>query len=226
MRSTRAKEFSANRAGFSLVVTISVMVLLTVVAVGLLTLSSASLRTASQGQAAAEARANARLALMLAIGELQTELGPDQRINAPADLANQSLGGGRQKWVGTWDSWPANDTKRPDPQFRRWLVSGPPESLGNLSFPSEASNLVSLMRGKNSDLMAAPGPPPARHLPPAATSAWPWVAVATPPSIPRNSAMSACPRDPAVPPRRMSHETDSLLVPSPIASFPTAGRTL
>ena len=156
MRYIREKQSAANLAGFSLVVTISMMVLLTVVAVGLLTLSSVSLRTASQGQAAADARANARLALMLAIGQLQAELGPDQRINAPADLANQALGGGRQKWVGTWESWPVNVTERPELQFRRWLVSGTPDNLGNLAFPSEASNLVSLLRGDGSDLMAAP----------------------------------------------------------------------
>ncbi len=156
MRSNLEKQSPANQAGFSLVVTISMMVLLSVIAVGLLSLSAISLRTASQGQAAAEARANTRLALMLAIGQLQAELGPDQRINAPADLADQELSGGRQKWVGTWESWPANVTNRPEPQFRRWLVSGPPQNLGSPSFPSEASNLVSLMRGNGADLVAAP----------------------------------------------------------------------
>lgn len=156
MRSHCQNQFPTGRPGFALVVTLSLMILLTVIAVGLLTLSSISLRTASQGQAAAEARANARLALMLAIGQLQAELGPDQRINAPADLAGPALSGGRQKWVGTWESWPASATNRPDPQFRRWLISGHPDKLGNPSFPSDASNLVSLMRVKNSDLMAAP----------------------------------------------------------------------
>lgn len=156
MHFNRKNQFSTHRAGFALVVTVALMVLLTVIAVGLLALSAVSLRTASQGQAAAGARANARLALMLAIGQLQAELGPDQRINAPADLAGTGLSGGRQKWVGAWESWPANAAKRPDPQFRRWLVSGPPQNLGSPSFPAEASNLVPLMRGKGSDLMVAP----------------------------------------------------------------------
>jgi len=156
MDSKGVKQFPADRAGFSLVVTITMMVLLTVVAVGLLGLSAVSLRTSSQEQAVAEARANARLALMLAIGELQSELGPDQRINAPANLAEPKLSGGRQKWVGTWESWPTNATKRPEPKFRRWLVSGPPQDLANASFPAQASDLVSLMRGKDSALMAAP----------------------------------------------------------------------
>ena len=142
--------------GFALVATILLMVLLAIITIGTLSLSAVSLRSGSHDQALLEARANARLGLMLAIGQLQTELGPDQRINAPADLANQTLSGGRQKWVGTWESWPATATKRPAPQFRRWLVSGAPQELGRASFPSQASNLVTLMRGKGSDLMAAP----------------------------------------------------------------------
>ena len=62
------------------------MILLTIIAVGLLTLSSISLRASSQGAAMASARANARLALMLAIGDLQKNVGPDQRITARAEI--------------------------------------------------------------------------------------------------------------------------------------------
>jgi hypothetical protein len=142
--------------GFALVVTLSLMILLTLIAVGLLTLSSVSLRAASQGAAAAQARANARLALMMAIGQLQVELGPDQRINATADQAIGGLTHGRQRWVGTWDSWLASVDQRPTPKFNRWLVSGNPTSLGDPSFPSMAPDLVALMRDGASILMSAP----------------------------------------------------------------------
>ena len=142
--------------GFALVVTLSLMILLTVIAVGLLSLSAVSLRNSSQGMAQAEARANARLGLILAIGELQRELGPDQRVNAAADLATSGLADGRQRWVGTWDSWPAGDKQRPAPQFRRWLVSGNPASLSTSSYPSSASNLVTLMREKSATVISAP----------------------------------------------------------------------
>ena len=96
--------------GFALVVTLSLMILLTIMAVGLLSLSAVSLRASTQGAAMSEARANARLALMLALGELQKELGPDQRISAPGgqqlEEGDKSAGG---QWTGVYDAWPAGD---------------------------------------------------------------------------------------------------------------------
>ena len=61
--------------GFALVVTISLLVLLMVVGVGLLSLSAIAMRSASQESAHAMARANARLALLMALGELQQAAG-------------------------------------------------------------------------------------------------------------------------------------------------------
>jgi len=78
--------------GFALVVTLSLMILLTIIAVGLLSLSSISLRASGASTAIAEARQNARMALMLAIGELQKQAGPDQRITATADIAGDTAG--------------------------------------------------------------------------------------------------------------------------------------
>ncbi len=88
--------------GFALVMTLSLMVLLTVLVVGLLTLSSVASRTAGRGEALATARANARLALMLAIGELQRNAGLDQRITAPANLVSAKAPAGI---TGVWKSW-------------------------------------------------------------------------------------------------------------------------
>lgn len=59
--------------GFALITVLSLLVLLPVVSVGLLSLSAVSLRSGSHMDAANIARANARLALMLAIGDLQRE---------------------------------------------------------------------------------------------------------------------------------------------------------
>lgn len=76
--------------GFALVVTLSMMVLLALLAVGLLSLSTIALRSTDTGGAMAEARANARLALIVAIGELQKEMGPDMRVSAEAALFDQN----------------------------------------------------------------------------------------------------------------------------------------
>ena len=127
--------------GFALVVTLSLLILLTVIAVGLLSLSAVSLRSSSHGMAQSEAQANARLALMIAIGELQKQLGPDQRISVTADQRIQSGGDGsvtssapgNRQWTGVFESWPATSDIRPTPVFRNWLVSGDPARLAQVN---------------------------------------------------------------------------------------------
>lgn len=120
-----------NRHGFALVVTVSLMVLLTVIAVGILGLSALTLRGASLGEAEATARANARMALILALGELQHHAGPDQRVTARADLLDEQSP--NPLLTGVWDSWHIETGPPPAPDdfersaknagFRRWLVS-------------------------------------------------------------------------------------------------------
>ncbi len=145
-----------SQRGFALIITLSMMVLLTLLAVGLLSLSSISLRGATRGLAQSEARANARLALQLAIGQLQIQLGPDQRINAPADLALPSLEKSKARWLGVWDSWPADQRDRPEPKFRSWLVSGNAMSLADSSYPTGAGGLIPLEMGDAGALISAP----------------------------------------------------------------------
>jgi hypothetical protein len=93
------------KRGFALVVTLALMVLLTMLGVGLLSLSSISLRSVAQGQARATARANARLALLLALGELQRQAGIDTRVTARADI----LGKNDPPVLGVWQSWQGDD---------------------------------------------------------------------------------------------------------------------
>jgi hypothetical protein len=123
--------FKPGTRGFALVVTLSLMILLTVVAVGLLGLSAVSLRSSSQGAAQAEARANARLALMLALGELQKYAGPDRAVTATSEiLATSTAAVAKPVATGVWESWwDFNPNASPDyktektSRFRRWLVS-------------------------------------------------------------------------------------------------------
>jgi len=131
------------------------MVLLALVAVGLLSLSTITLRGESTLSAQAEARSNARLALMLAIGALQKEMGPDMRISAQAALFDEEPeteaidGVDQPYWMASYNSWgdwlnaeytlpdggeslSIADTYEPQrsKMFRRWLVSLP-ENMGD-----------------------------------------------------------------------------------------------
>jgi len=117
--------------GFALVITLALMVLLTLIVVGLLSLSSVSLRTAADGSAMATARSNARLALMLALGELQRSAGADQRVTARADILDEKIP--NPQLTGVWESMEIKATAPPSPadykasakdaKFRSWLVS-------------------------------------------------------------------------------------------------------
>lgn len=135
-------------SGFTLIITISLLVLLTLIAIGLLSLSTVTLRIGSKDQLQAVARANARMALMMAIGELQKELGPDRRVNCQAGIDTAAVAEHRQ-WVGVYDAWNASESTRPEPaaRFRRYLVSGDPTTLRNRSaanaaLPGRTVNLV------------------------------------------------------------------------------------
>jgi hypothetical protein len=115
--------------GFALVITLSLMILLTVIAVGLLTLATISLRASSQGQDMAMARSHARLAVMLAIGDLQKSLGPDRAVTASSEVLSATPA--KPHTTGVWESWwdfnldsaSLNYTTEKQKRFRRWLVS-------------------------------------------------------------------------------------------------------
>ncbi|MCH2333047.1 MAG: hypothetical protein MK312_16130, partial [Roseibacillus sp.] len=109
----RSLRTTAAKAGFSLVTTVMVLTLLALISIGLLSLSTVTLRSNTAMDAQAEAKANARLALMLAVGELQRQLGPDQRISASASILDSSAesstsqGVNHPYWTGVWDAWAA-----------------------------------------------------------------------------------------------------------------------
>ncbi len=73
---------SKKSRGFALISTIIIMSLLLLVAFGVINLSSVEARSNRTNRSNETAKANARLALMIAISELQEAVGPDQRITA------------------------------------------------------------------------------------------------------------------------------------------------
>lgn len=118
------------RRGFALVITISLMVLLALLAVGLLSLSTVSLRAAGSEELMRTARQNARLGMQIALGELQKNVGPDQRITAPSSVLGEETP--QPHLTGVWNGWkwdgqgtaPDYD-ERKQSDFRRWMVSNP-----------------------------------------------------------------------------------------------------
>lgn len=145
-----ARGFSRDR-GFALVAGLSLMVLITMIAVGLLGLATIELRRSSQQDSRATALGNARMALALAIGQLQETLGDDRRISADGSMFADTR---NPQAVGVWNGWspdlasksqltsmPRVDYKAPKGQagFRGWLVSSPdPQSLDNLAWHATA----------------------------------------------------------------------------------------
>lgn len=138
-----------NRHGFALVATLSLMILLVVIAVGLLSLSAVTLRNSGHTSAQAEARANARLALMIAIGELQQQMGPDQRISANGAILSDSTVM-HPMWTGVWDSWIAGPLANaptnpayPSPESHHQTIAPPrpeqPEKLDPSMQPDYAN---------------------------------------------------------------------------------------
>lgn len=105
MKQLRERKRPHAAPGFTLVIVMSLLVLLTMLAVGMLSLSTLELRKSQQSQHRQRAQANARLAMMLAIGSLQKNLGPDQRISAPASMATGDATNAKPShWTGVWDA--------------------------------------------------------------------------------------------------------------------------
>ncbi len=106
--------------GFALVVTMALAVLLMIVGVGLLSLAAVTLRGAALGGARAEARANARLGLLVALNELQRDLGPDRRVSATAAVLDEDPaspepdGVTHPHWTAVWSTeWPGTPAGTP-----------------------------------------------------------------------------------------------------------------
>ena len=150
--------YRTRAGGFVLVATLSLMALLVLLVMALLGLSSASQRKMQVSRAEDEARANARLALSLALGQLQVEMGPDQRVSALADQipgADPSTTGasvGRTRWTGVYDAWDQRVAQRPQPRFRSWLVSGERQALTRRETAQTDAPLGSVPTGRPGDV--------------------------------------------------------------------------
>lgn len=109
-----------NQSGFALVIALGLMSFILLLLLGITAFVNVESRVAEQSLRHLEARLNAILAMQIALGELQTVAGPDQRITATADLLAET-DSSRQHLLGVWSSDPANTTHLG--QRLRWLAS-------------------------------------------------------------------------------------------------------
>ena len=100
---------NSRNSGFALIASLSIMSILVLIAVALYSLSSVATKSADIAAAKTEAEANARMALMMAVGNLQKYTGSDTRITAPAniisDITLDDVDDAIPKLTGAWRSW-------------------------------------------------------------------------------------------------------------------------
>ncbi len=166
---------SCGGQGFALVATISVMVLLVMIALAMLSLSTIELRQSTSTNYQQEARANARMALMMAIGDLQKHVGPDTRVTAKASVLSSSVQ--HPHWVSVFKTRPDENLEQSTaisgdyvvanhehelyltdnregqkPQAVAHLVSGSDEYDPGKSIPSDDSVLILDAGDSNNDV--------------------------------------------------------------------------
>lgn len=139
VRSLSSASRKRPKKGFALIATLTLMMLLAMLAVAIMATAASQNRIALQTMLQAEARQQALVGLDAAIGELQVELGPDQRVSASSSILSDNDGGRAQHLLGVWDSWDgpiygasvtgksdkinSTYTKGRADMFRRWLIS-------------------------------------------------------------------------------------------------------
>ncbi|HEY9249698.1 MAG TPA: hypothetical protein VIO38_11220, partial [Rariglobus sp.] len=149
------------RAGFALLITITLLAFLVLLLVSLASLTRVETQVASNNQTLSQARQNALFALNVALGQLQKYSGPDQRVTARADITTvddqltRNAAGepvvtdiANRHWTGVWDSSKWNPLTGAYDGARRgrgkpvpmvWLVSGNEETAAPLKFTPRAA---------------------------------------------------------------------------------------
>ncbi len=126
------------RRGFALVITVILLALLMLALVSTATLTHIEASIGYNSRRDSQAKQNALFALNRALGELQRQVGPDQKSTAQANIASSSLQS--PNWTGVWNSSGGSE--------QTWLISGnEDEASGTFSFdPSgEVTGLASGM---------------------------------------------------------------------------------
>ncbi len=120
------------QTGFALVVALSLMAFVLMLSLSSTFFVHVENINSQSTKARLQARESARLALMMAIGDLQRHAGPDQRVTARADIMHSAPAIKNPFWTAVWDT-----TKPSAPP--RWLVSWQDQST---PAPSRTMQLV------------------------------------------------------------------------------------
>jgi len=144
--------------GFALVATLAMLPLMAIVAVGIMSLSAVELRKSSIHQAQLEAQANARVALMIALGELQKSLGPDQRVTADSRMLSTNPSSLKQPhWVNVWRTTNEDGS----PYIRRNAEEGGlADSRSEGGWTAELERLTTLVSGNEAGFVYFDGSVP------------------------------------------------------------------
>ena len=143
-RMAAKRRYSIGERGFALVAALILLPLMALLVIGLLGLSTISIRSSSHQKAMDEARANARLALQMAIGELQQHLGPDQRVSADGRLLDTA----NPHWVSVWRSTQDNGS----PYIVRDNENGGLKDLRDTSWDAKNKRIATLVSGNEGDI--------------------------------------------------------------------------
>ena len=110
-----------NRSGFALVIALGLMAFVLLLLLSITTLVQVETRSSQTQLHQMEAEQGALLGLQVALGELQKNAGPDQRVTATAGIVNGvAADGSTQHYTGVWSSEPNIPAAN---RFIQWLVS-------------------------------------------------------------------------------------------------------
>ena len=147
----KAKEHSAARnEGFALVIALSLMSFVLMLILSMFLLVQVETTNASRSLDQLRAKEAARLALMMALGDLQKHAGPDQRVTARAEiLGDSNVLPETKNWTGVWDT--TDPTASP-----QWLVSGNSPDPSSLSENQSTLYRPALNATNPDDIVAVP----------------------------------------------------------------------
>ncbi|MDF3130347.1 hypothetical protein P0Y35_14160 [Kiritimatiellaeota bacterium B1221] len=132
------KSLSKHKSGSALLLTLLVVSLLMVIVLSFTVYVRMEFRTVSNRMESLQSRQNAKLALYLALAQLQKSAGADQRVTANAEILGASVPQLNRHLTGVWDTENPGD----DPI---WLISSPPGNAVDPLTPPNTANSIALV---------------------------------------------------------------------------------